>query len=47
MHREANLVGGTGTTWRLEQLKSFYSDIQDGLHGSNLENLQTKSAPKQ
>ena len=30
----------------LELLKWFHSDIQDGHHGSHLENLQITSAPE-
>ena len=29
-----------------ELLKLFHSDIQDGLHGGHLENLQIVSAPE-
>ena len=37
-------VEGIGHHRNLELLKWFRSDIQDGYHGSHLENLQTTSA---
>ena len=37
---------GTGADGDLELLKWFPSDVQDGYHGSHLENLQIISAPK-
>ena len=40
-----NLVEGTMQHVDLELLKWFRSDIQNGHHGSHLENLQITSAP--
>ena len=37
---------GSGQHEDLELLKWFHSDIQDGHHGSHLENLQITSAPE-
>ena len=40
-------MGGIGEHRDSELHKSFRSDIQDGRHGGQLENLQTMSAHEQ